>query len=232
MVISKSFQVIRSNEKSKSSYTSAAHYPIELAIGHSPAPRQEPPEKMERVIIIGSSGSGKSTLARALGEKTGLPVVHLDLHFWHPGWVGTPDLIWQEKIHEMVRQPKWILDGNYRRTLDTRLQAADTVVFLDLPRWLCAWRAIRRRMEYRQIQRPDMAVGCKETLFSPDFPGFLVRIWQYPDRARPDIMGHLSRLDASKRIVHLRTRTETYHFLAAPEHFSTLTPINQMIGNV
>ena len=32
---------------------------------------------MERVIIIGCGGAGKSTLARKLGEKTGLPVIHL-----------------------------------------------------------------------------------------------------------------------------------------------------------
>ena len=41
---------------------------------------------MEKILIIGCSGSGKSTLAVALGEKLGLPVVHLDQLWWKEGW--------------------------------------------------------------------------------------------------------------------------------------------------
>lgn len=43
---------------------------------------------MRRVMIVGHPGSGKSTLARAMGERTGLPVVHIDQIHWRPGWVA------------------------------------------------------------------------------------------------------------------------------------------------
>ncbi len=187
--------------------------------------------KMERVVIIGSSGSGKSTLARTLGEKTGLPVIHLDQHFWHPGWVETAVPLWQEKIHDMVQQPTWIMDGNYRQTLTARLQAADTVVFLDMPRWLCAWQAVRRRIQYRHVQRPDMAPGCQETLFAPDFPDFLIRIWQYPTRARPDVEQHLAQLDGQKRIIHLRSRADMRRFLADPDRYSAPLLLRTLAGS-
>ena len=80
---------------------------------------------MERVLIIGCGGSGKSTLARQLGEKTGLPVVHLDQLFWHPGWVeSTKDEI-DTKIREELGKSRWIMDGNYNRTLPLRLEKCD-----------------------------------------------------------------------------------------------------------
>lgn len=231
MLIDKSYPLIPSFKTKGFVSLNTLHYPIEYAVGHLDANLVENGTSMERVVIIGSSGSGKSTLARTLGEKTGLPVVHLDLHFWHPGWIGTPDPIWQEKMEAIVKPSKWIIDGNYRRTLDIRLQAADTVIFLDLPRWVCAWRAVKRRIEYRHKQRPDMAAGCQETLFAPDFPDFLVRIWQYPDRARPDILRHLSRLDGQKRMIHLRSSAEMQRFVAAPLAYAEQTPLRQMTSH-
>lgn len=52
---------------------------------------------MRRVAIIGCAGSGKSTLARRLAAKTGLPAVHLDQHYWRPGWVEPPREEWQAR---------------------------------------------------------------------------------------------------------------------------------------
>src|SRR5438270_3074299 len=49
-----------------------------LAIGH-------------RVLVTGLAGSGKSTFSRTLAAKTGLPLIHLDLYFWEPGWVAPSD---------------------------------------------------------------------------------------------------------------------------------------------
>jgi site-specific DNA recombinase len=51
---------------------------------------------MKRIVVIGSGGSGKSTFSQRLGEVTGLPVVHLDKLYWHPGWVKTPREEWIE----------------------------------------------------------------------------------------------------------------------------------------
>lgn len=178
---------------------------------------------MERVIIIGSSGSGKSTLARQLGQKTGLPVFHLDLHYWHPGWVASLAAVWRNEVQELSQKPRWIMDGNYRETLDIRLAAADTVLFIDLPPWLCAWRAVCRRIQYRRRQRPDMAPGCQETLFGPDFPEFLLRIWDYPQRARPDVLQRLANLNDETRVIHLKRRSEIQRFIANPEGYAALT---------
>jgi adenylate kinase family enzyme len=203
---------------------SAHHYLIESLFGHLHPEHDMCIMSMERVIIIGSSGSGKSTLARQLGQKTGLPVIHLDLHYWYPGWVASPDEVWRKEVQELSQKPRWIMDGNYRETLDLRLAAADTVLFLDLPPLLCAWRAIYRRLQYRRRQRPDMAPGCQETLFGPDFPEFLLRIWDYPQRARPDVLKRLAELDGATQVFHFQSRSEIHRFIANPGQYAALLP--------
>ncbi len=109
-----------------------------------------------RVVVTGLAGSGKSTFALALAAKTGLPVIHLDLHFWKPGWVAPSETEWREKQTDVLAGDAWIADGNYHETLDLRLERADTVVFLDMPWWLCARRAI-----LRGFRMPDeLPEGC------------------------------------------------------------------------
>ena len=93
---------------------------------------------MNRVMIIGCGGAGKSTLARKLGEKTGLSVVHLDQIWWEPGnWQHIEKSEFDERLAEELRKPRWILDGNFNRTIEARLAVCDTVIYLDYPRIVC-----------------------------------------------------------------------------------------------
>jgi adenylate kinase family enzyme len=170
---------------------------------------------MQRIVIIGSSGSGKSTLARSLGHTLHIDVIHLDKHFWHPGWVPTDPNTWQATVRKMVQSPSWIIDGNYRGTLEIRMKAADTVIFLDMPRLVCMWRAIKRRLKYAYIARPDMTSGCDEQIFDPSLFNFLRRIWNYPYRARPDIQERLRHLNPDQQLFWLRSSAEVNRFLAA-----------------
>lgn len=187
--------------------------------------------RMQRIVIIGSSGAGKSTLARELGHKLNLPIIYLDKYYWKPEWVSTPTQEWQEKVAELTQGEQWIIDGNYRDTLDMRLQAADTVIFLDLPRWICAYRAMKRRIQYRNKPRPDMTHGCQETLFKPDFPEFLFRIWNYPNRAKPDVETRLFELDPRKRIIRLNNRNDANKFIADPIMYATRAQTLPLMGN-
>jgi len=97
-----------------------------------------------RVVVTGVAGSGKSTFAVALARRTGLPVIHLDLHFWKPGWVEPSEDEWRTVQQRVLAGYAWIADGNYSETLALRLELADTLVVLDMPWWLCAGRALLR----------------------------------------------------------------------------------------
>lgn len=116
----------------------------------------------DRILIIGSPGSGKSTLARALAARTGLPLVHLDQIYWQRGWVERDKDEWLATLTKALAEPRWIIEGNYGSSLAQRLLAADSVVLLDVPTWLCVWRIVKRVIEHRGTVRPDMAEGCPE----------------------------------------------------------------------
>ena len=164
---------------------------------------------MRRVLVIGSGGAGKSTFATRLGAATGLPVVHLDACYWRAGWDPTPADEWTRTVDALAAGDAWIMDGNYGGTLDRRLAACDTVVFLDLPRLLCMWRALRRAARYAGRTRPDMAPGCPERVTWE----FLKWIWDYPRTRRPGVLRRLAALGADRRVVVLRSSREAERFL-------------------
>lgn len=172
---------------------------------------------MRRVLVIGSGGSGKSTFATRLGELLHLEVHHLDKFFWRPGWVETPRDEWAKTVTELIDRDSWIMDGNYSGTLDLRIQKCDTIVFLDLSRWLCLWRIMWRVLQYRKERRPDMAAGCPEKLD----PEFVRWVWNYPRESKPKVMKLLAEHSESKQIVWLRSRAEVKNFLATLGNPST-----------
>lgn len=168
---------------------------------------------MKKVLVIGSAGAGKSTLAVKLDAKLNLPVIHLDAHFWHAGWVATPDAEWRKKVEALVQGEAWIMDGNYSHTFDLRFPAADTIIFLDYPRWVCLWRVVKRWWYYasRNLSRPDIAAGCPEQI---DWE-FIQWIWNYPKRTRPKTFEMMTRYKEGRTMLVLRSDEEVERFLNA-----------------
>ncbi|WP_405494619.1 adenylate kinase [Nocardia sp. NBC_00511] len=99
--------------------------------------------------MLGRGGAGKSVLSRSLGVAAGLPVVELDAHFWQSGTTALPPNRWRVVQQQLANGDRWILDGDLGRfdIAEVRLAVADTIVVLDFPLWLCAWRAVRRSRE-------------------------------------------------------------------------------------
>ena len=92
---------------------------------------------MRKVIIIGCPGSGKSTFARALQDKTGLPLFHLDIMYWNADRTVVSREVFRERLNTVLQQERWIIDGNYGSTMELRMEACDTVFFLDYPLEIC-----------------------------------------------------------------------------------------------
>jgi adenylate kinase family enzyme len=173
-----------------------------------------------RVLIDGMMGSGKSTFARALAARTGLPVIHLDVHHWEPGWVRPTDYEWRERQRALLAGETWIIDGNDNETLSLRLERAETVVLLATPWWLCASRAF-----VRGLRKPvgEMPEGCVDSVSRRlrDEWGGVGRIWRNRRSelvyARSEIMRH----GAHTTVHELRSRREAKAFLDSVRHNSS-----------
>jgi adenylate kinase family enzyme len=165
---------------------------------------------MRRILVIGNSGGGKSTLARKLGEKLGLPVIHLDVLFWKPGWVESEREDYLDRVMAALAAPGWICDGQFTSSFHLRMPLADTIVWIDQPRALCLFRAIWRAVTYRRGGRPDMAEGCREKI---DFD-FYRYIWTFDREKAPEIEGALAAHGAHARVVRLKSDREIADFLS------------------
>ncbi len=166
-----------------------------------------------RIVVTGLAGAGKSTFSRALSAKTGLPLIHLDLHFWKPGWVAPSDDEWREKQQSLLAGDVWIADGNYQDTLELRLERADTVVFLDTPWWTCA-----RRAFVRGIRRPPGAVmpdGCEDSVRQRlrDEWGIVWKVWRRRHSDREQELTIVSQYGRHVALHMLRSKESIREFL-------------------
>jgi adenylate kinase family enzyme len=162
---------------------------------------------VQRVAIVGPGGAGKTTFARQLADRTQLPVIHLDEHYWRPGWEPTPRDEWRTKQERLLAADKWIVDGNYGSTLDVRFARADTVIVFAISRTRCVIRAFRRSLFNRGSAL--QAAGCPEHVDRE----FLRWIWRYPRESKPRLDAALHEHAQHTKVITLRTPREVRTFL-------------------
>lgn len=164
---------------------------------------------MNKICVVGCGGSGKSTLAVKLGEVTGIPVFHLDVYYWKPGWKDTELFEWMSIQSKLVENEKWIMDGNFNGTQMIRFEPADTIIYLDLPRYKCLYYAFKRMIVYKRKRRPDMAEGCDERF---DF-SFYKWVWRYNKNHGPQTLNRLEALKDKKNIIIMKNHKEINRYL-------------------
>jgi adenylate kinase family enzyme len=118
---------------------------------------------VKHILILGSSEAGKTVPARTLAQHFNLPLIHLDHYFWRPGWVQPSDEQWRQELEELVKTDAWVMEGLVNN-LELRAEAADMIIPIILPRWLCLWRMLKRYWAHRGKFREDAAPGCPEKL--------------------------------------------------------------------
>ena len=162
---------------------------------------------MKKVIVIGCPGSGKSTFSRGLAAVTGLPLFYLDQMYWNADKSTVEKSVFRERLALAMSGDAWIIDGNYGSTMEMRMEACDTVFFLDLPAEICL-EGIRSR---RGKPRADMPWFEKEGEEDEEFLKF---IRAYNQDSRPRVLELLAQ-NSHKKIFTFHSRAEADSFLAS-----------------
>ena len=162
------------------------------------------PTKMQRIVVIGCPGSGKSTLSRELHSKTGISLYHLDMMYWNADKTTVEKSVFLGRLAAVLKKDEWIIDGNYSSTMDLRIAACDTVIFLDYPLDLCL-AGIRER---RGKPRSDMP--WIETEEDAEFIEF---IKSYNEKQKPKVLDLLQKY-SDKEIIILKSREQANAFLS------------------
>lgn len=155
--------------------------------------------------MIGCPGSGKSTFSRTLHDITGIPLFHLDMMYWNADRTTVGREVFRKRLSDALLKDEWIIDGNYGSTMELRLQACDTVIFLDIPSDVCL-DGIRER---RGKARSDMP--WTENVDEEDAE-FIEFIKNYDSDSRPAVMELLDKY-SHKDICIFRSRNEADGFL-------------------
>jgi adenylate kinase family enzyme len=108
---------------------------------------------VERVCVIGNSGSGKTTLARALAARLDLERLELDALYHQANWTPLPDDEFRTRVTAFCAAPRWVTDGNYKAVAPIIWSYADTILWLDYPRWRTTWRVLRRSVRRATLRR-------------------------------------------------------------------------------
>lgn len=146
-----------------------------------------------KIVIMGYSGSGKSSLARYLSKKYGISVLYLDqvhhLENWQERKQEEETLILESFLNH---HDSWIIDGNYfKLLLSRRLEEADVIIELLLPRFQALYRIIRRYCRYYGQIRPDMAKGCPEKL---DWEFVKWILWSGRTKEKREVYRHIAKM--------------------------------------
>ena len=159
---------------------------------------------MKKILVIGCPGAGKSTFARALHQKTGIPLCHLDMLFWNADKTTVEKEAFLARVDCVLKTDAWILDGNFNSTMEMRMAVCDTVIFLDYPVDVCL-NGVRER---RGKPRADMP--WIETEEDADFMAY---IETFHEARRPGIIALLDRYKAGRTVIVLKSREEADAFL-------------------
>lgn len=198
---------------------SPPHGPTDL--DHHSARRRD---VVKRVVIVGASGSGKSTLGAALADKLHVQRIDLDELFHRPNWEPTPTPEFRARVADRLTstgKDGWVVAGNYTTVMDLTHGAADTIAWLDLPRWRTTSRVVKRSIG-RVARREELWNGNRErlrNLVSRDAERNVI-LWAW--QSHPIVTKRYSGFAdgafwAGSTIHRLRTPREVGDFLASAE---------------
>ena len=163
---------------------------------------------MKKIAIIGSPGAGKTTFAKTWSRVLRIKVYHLDRIFWKRGWEPIDRETRIDILQNVVQEKQWIIEGTYISSSEPRLEAADTIIFLDASPFVCLLHTIKRHREYHGLSRRDIPEGCTDRLT----PLRMLKLLSFPLHGRRRLEDKLRKFPPEK-VIRLRSAKEIHRFL-------------------
>jgi len=164
-------------------------------------------------MVLGvSAGVGKSTFARRIGDILQINVYHLDTMYWKPGWIEASLDEFRSVQEKIVENRQWIIEGNYSSTYEVRMVRADTIIYLELPLYVCLYRVFKRFFQHIGKTRPDMTIGCDEKL-DWKFIKFILTTYKNRKTVMRERLEYFLNKDAQNKIVILKSKKEIKDYL-------------------
>jgi adenylate kinase family enzyme len=166
---------------------------------------------MKRVAIFGNAGGGKSTLARELAVITGLPLAVVDELQYRPGGTSVPHEEYLQAHAKLLADDEWIIDGfGGIKLLWERLEAADTLIHVDLPLAVHAYWVTKRLIKGLFATPQGWPEGSP--VISSSISSYRV-LWPCHAHLTPKYRSYVSGAAQRKRVFHLRSKGELMQFL-------------------
>jgi len=159
---------------------------------------------MNKILVIGSPGAGKSVFSRELRDKLNIPLFYMDCLFWRENWTHVTNEELDQELNEIFKLDKYIIDGNFSRTLEMRFKEADTIFFLDISVDIC--------LESEKIRRGTKREDLPEYLEEKYDPEFIEYIKNFKNDGRINILNLMNKYQDKKYYV-FKSREEKYEFL-------------------
>jgi adenylate kinase family enzyme len=177
---------------------------------------------MRRVHIIGGGGAGKSTLACWLAADLGVPLYHLDvLNFLDATERRRPYADRVTGVQRIAAQPAWVTEGIFLGWTDLLLQAADRIIWLDLPWYIALYRIVRRYVlasrrganQYRGLRRLLRFLRWSAAYYRPMSPAQIDALPEESLHSRAATARHLR--PYAHKLTRCRTLAEVNELRAA-----------------
>lgn len=168
---------------------------------------------MKKIAVFGNAGGGKSTLSRKLSEVTGLPLHILDKIQYQPGGTPVSPEDYQRAHQQILATDRWIIDGfGSIDTLWPRLDAADTLVYVDLPLYVHGWWVTKRLIT--GYFAPPAGWPDKSPIWKSSMTSYRA-LWLCHKRLTPKYRDYIQQAQSIKQVYHLQSVEQISQFLAS-----------------